>query len=78
MLDSPIGTGKWALVAGEETRRSRLSGLYSPAGPEARDESPGEVSLPLTHLFPTLLLIPLTTYLLVAQYLACGWVSLGL
>lgn len=57
MLDSPTGTGKWALVAGEETRRSRPSGLYSPAGPEARDQSPSEVSLPLTRLFPILLLM---------------------
>lgn len=38
MLDSPIGTAKQALVAGEETRRSWPTGLYSPAGPPC---SPG-------------------------------------
>lgn len=77
MLDSPTGTGRWALGAGEETRRWWPTGLYSLAGPEAKTTAPVRLSLPLT-LSQLCFLWPLTSYLFVAQNLACGWVSLGL
>lgn len=64
-------------MAGEEIRRWWPTGLCPPAGPEQSDQSP-RLSLP-----PTLLPQPrcswaLSAYLLEAQYLARGWLSLGL
>lgn len=56
MLDSPTGTGRWALGAGEETRRWWLIGSYSPTGPEAKDHNPSEAEI-ASDPFPTLLLV---------------------
>lgn len=64
-------------MAGEEIRRLWPTGLYSPAGPEVREESL-RLSLPPTLLPQLCCLWSLSAYLLEAQYLPRGWLSLCL